>query len=237
MKISCDFSADIPFLTTTALFRSCTAEDIQEIAAYLDFQTLIFQKGTRIIEEGNTVTQIGLVLSGSVQIGHYDFWGNQTILSIIPRGGVFAEAYACIPGERLMIHVIANEACKILFIHVSRLFIPCTACNALPKLMQNLVIISAQKNLQLSRRSLHTSPKTIRERLLSYFSQLIAEQGSLHLVLPFNRQQLADYLNLDRSALSKELGKMKRDGLLDYHKNMVSICPHLSPELGHPYAP
>lgn len=225
MKMLCDFSADIPFLTTTALFCGCTAADIREMADYLDFRTIICKKGTCIIEEGNTVTHIGLVLSGSVQIGHHDFWGNQTILSIIPKGGVFAEAYACIPGERLMIHVIANEPCKILLINVSKLFIPCTDCSSLHKLMQNLVIISAQKNLQLSRRSLHTSPKTIRERLLSYFSQLIAEQGSRHLVLPFNRQQLADYLNLDRSALSKELGKMKQDGLLDYHKNTISILP------------
>ena len=84
-------------------------------------------------------------------------------------------------------------------------------------------MISAGKNLQLSRRSLHTSPKTIRGRLSSYFSQQVSAQGSNKIVIPFDRQQLADYLNLDRSALSKELGKMKNDGLIEYHKNTFLI--------------
>ncbi len=77
--------------------------------------------------------------------------------------------------------------------------------------------------MELSKRSLHTSPKTIRGRLLSYFSQQIPAQGSNKITIPFDRQQLADYLNLDRSALSKELGKMRRDGLLEYHKNTFEI--------------
>jgi CRP-like cAMP-binding protein len=85
------------------------------------------------------------------------------------------------------------------------------------------VVISARKNLQLSRRSLHTSPKTIRGRLFSYFDKEIAIQKSTQIIIPFNRQQLADYLNLDRSALSKELGRMKKDGLIDYHKNKFII--------------
>lgn len=80
-----------------------------------------------------------------------------------------------------------------------------------------------RKNLQLSRRSMHTSPKTIRERLFSYFSQLVSMQGSRQIIIPFDRQQLADYLNLDRSALSKELGKMRKDGLITYHKNVFEI--------------
>ena len=84
-------------------------------------------------------------------------------------------------------------------------------------------MISAEKNLQLSRRSLHTSPKTIRGRLFSYFSQQVSAQGSSRITIPFDRQQLADYLNLDRSALSKELGKMKRDGLIAYHRNRFEI--------------
>ena len=89
--------------------------------------------------------------------------------------------------------------------------------------IHNLVMISAGKNLQLSRRSLHTSPKTIRGRLFSYFSQQVSAQGSNKIIIPFDRQQLADYLNLDRSALSKELGKMRNDGLIEYNKNTFVI--------------
>ncbi|WP_434309409.1 Crp/Fnr family transcriptional regulator [Hominifimenecus sp. rT4P-3] len=211
------------FISKTALFRGCSEEDVQKMAKHLDFKTVCYKKGTTIYEEGNITTNIGLVLSGSVQIGHDDFWGNQSILSIVKAGGVFAEAYACIPEEPLMIRVAANENCEILFINVPKLFLPCTACGVQNRLIQNLLTISAQKNLQLSKRSLHTSPKTIRGRLLSYFSQLISEQGSSKIVIPFDRQQLADYLNLDRSALSKELGKMKQDGLIDYRKNVFEI--------------
>lgn len=214
---------DFHFIAETDLFCGCSEEDVRNMAEHLGFRSIACRKGTVIYQEGTSVTDIGLVLSGSVQIGHNDFWGNQSILSIVPAGGVFAEAYACIPGERLMIEVIANEPCEILFISVPRLFTPCTTCRIQHKLIQNLITISAQKNLQLSRRSLHTSPKTIRERLLSYFSQIIAEQGSRKIQLPFDRQQLADYLNLDRSALSKELGKMKKEGLIDYRKNRFEI--------------
>lgn len=211
------------FLTKTALFQGCSQDAIQEMAEYLDFRTARFRKGSTIYEAGTVITDIGLVLSGSVQMNHHDFWGNKSILSIANAGDVFAEAYACIPNERLMIHVTANENCEILFISVPKMFASCSICGSQNLFIRNLMIISAQKNLQLSKRSLHTAPKTIRGRLLSYFSQLISEQDSRKVVTPFDRQQLADYLNLDRSALSKELGKMKRDGLLDYHKNTFTL--------------
>lgn len=214
---------NIKLLSKTALFQGCSEDDVCNMAKHLDFKTAKYKKGTAIYKDGDTVTDIGLVLSGSVQIGHIDFLGNNSILGIVDTGDIFAEAYACIPDERLMINVMANENCEILFISVPKLFSPCTVCKVQSRLVQNLMIISAQKNLQLSRRSLHTSPKTIRGRLLSYFSQLISEQGSNKVTTPFDRQQLADYLNLDRSALSKELGKMKKDGLIEYRKNIFEI--------------
>ena len=211
------------FISQTALFRGCSKEDIQAMEKHLHFRTEKFKKENLIISEGNIVTDIGLVLSGSVQIVHHDLWGNKSIINIAQAGDVFAEAYACIPNEPLMIDVVANEECEILFINVPKLFAQCSVCQSQSRLIQNLVIISAQKNLQLSRRSLHTSPKTIRGRLLSYFSQQVSAQGSNKIVIPFDRQQLADYLNLDRSALSKELGKMKQEGLIEFKKNTFDI--------------
>lgn len=190
---------------------------------HLDFRTVKQKKGDVILNAGSIVTDIGLVLSGSVRIEHTDLWGNKSILGITPAGGVFAESYACIPNEPMMVDAIANEDCDILFINVPKLFIPCSVCLSQNRLIQNLVMISAGKNLQLSRRSLHTSPKTIRGRLFSYFSQQVSAQGSRKIVIPFDRQQLADYLNLDRSALSKELGKMRNDGLIEYNKNTFEI--------------
>lgn len=211
------------FISKTALFRGCSEEDILNMSEHLDFRTDRYRKGDVIFITGSVVTDIGLVLSGSVRIEHTDLWGNKSILGLTPAGGVFAESYACIPNEPMMVDAVANEDCDILFISVPRLFIPCSACGSQNRLIQNLVMISAGKNLQLSRRSLHTSPKTIRGRLFSYFSQQVSAQGSNKIVIPFDRQQLADYLNLDRSALSKELGKMRNDGLIEYNKNTFVI--------------
>lgn len=190
---------------------------------HLDLRTNGYGKGEVIFAAGSVVTDIGLVLSGSVRIEYTDLWGNKSILGIIPAGGVFAESYACIPDEPMMVDAVANEECSIMFISVPRLFMPCPACKNQNRLIQNLIVISAGKNLQLSRRSMHTSPKTIRGRLFSYFSQMVSAQGSNKIIIPFDRQQLADYLNLDRSALSKELGKMRKDGLIAYHKNIFEI--------------
>ncbi|MBO4998222.1 MAG: Crp/Fnr family transcriptional regulator [Lachnospira sp.] len=213
----------LSFITKTTLFRGCSEEDIQNMSKHLDFRTDRYRKGHVIFGMGSIVTDIGLVLSGSVRIEHTDLWGNKSILGIIPAGSVFAESYACIPNESMMVDAVANEDCDILFISVPKLFASCSVCASQNKLIQNLMMISAGKNLQLSRRSLHTSPKTIRGRLFSYFSQQVSAQGSNKIVIPFNRQQLADYLNLDRSALSKELGKMRKDGLIEYNKNTFVI--------------
>lgn len=211
------------FISKTALFRGCSEEDIHNMSEHLNFRTNRYRKGNVIFGTGSIVTDIGLVLSGSVRIEHTDLWGNKSILGITPAGGVFAESYACIPNEPMMVDAVANEDCDILFISVPKLFTPCSVCGSQNRLIQNLVMISAGKNLQLSRRSLHTSPKTIRGRLFSYFTQQVSVQGSTKIVIPFDRQQLADYLNLDRSALSKELGKMRNDGLIEYNKNTFVI--------------
>lgn len=211
------------FISQTPLFRGCSEEDIQKMEKLLHFRVEKYNRNNTIMCEGDIVTDIGLVLSGSVQIVHNDLWGNKSILGIVETGGVFAEAYACISDEPMMIDVIANEDCEILFIHVPELFEACADCKSKSRLVQNLVTISARKNLQLSRRSLHTSPKTIRGRLLSYFSQEICAQGSNKITIPFDRQQMADYLNLDRSALSKELGKMKKEGLIEFRKKKFEI--------------
>ncbi len=193
------------------------------MAERLDFRTVSYKKGEVIFAAGSMVTEIGLVLSGSVRIEHTDLWGDKGILKITPAGGVFAESYACIPDEPMLVDAVANEDSDILFINVPGLFSFGPLWESQNRLIQNLLMISAEKNLQLSRRSLHTSPKTIRGRLFSYFSQQVSAQGSSRITIPFDRQQLADYLNLDRSALSKELGKMKRDGLIAYHRNRFEI--------------
>ena len=124
-----------------------------------------------------------------------------------------------------MVDVTAIDPCEVLFLNVPLLQNPSYRNTSWQtRLLSNLLQVSMQKNLLLSNRIFCTSPKTIRSRLLTYFSRLSVKYGSSTIQIPFNRQQLADYLNLDRSALSKELGKMQQDGLIEYHKNMIYLA-------------
>ena len=208
------------FLSKTLLFRGNTEEEIQAMLSCLGAEQKHYGKGSIIYHAGDPVEAIGLVLSGRVQIENVDYWGNKSLLDSVGEGMIFAETYACIPGEPMQVSVMASEASDILFLNAARVLQTCpSACVHHSRLIRNLLAICAQKNLILSRRIFHTSPKSIRGRLLSYLSFQASSQGSSEITIPFNRQQLADYLSVDRSALSNELGKMQKDGLLEVNKN------------------
>ena len=215
---------DYYFLSKTILFRGTSPEEIEAMLGCLNAETRWFQRGSAIYHAGDVITSIGLVLSGSVSIENDDVWGNKSILDKVGPGQVFAETYACVPGEPLMISVMAAETTEVLFLDVSRILHICsTACGFHSKLIRNLLAISSQKNLNLSRRIFPTSSKSIRGRLLSYLSFQATQHGSRDFEIPFNRQQLADYLSVDRSAMSNELSKMQRDGLLRVERNHFSL--------------
>lgn len=138
-----------------------------------------------------------MVLSGIILIENNDLWGNVTILDNVVPGRIFAETYACAFGEPLMVDVVAAEPAEVLFLNVDRVLKMCSnSCDYHNRLFRNLLSISAQKNLNLSRKIFHTSPKSIRGRLLSYLSYQAVCHGSNRFTIPFNRQQLADYLNV-----------------------------------------
>ena len=186
------------------------------ILSHLCLPIKAYEKGEYIYRVGDSVRNIGIVISGSVCIENVDIVGNKSVLAVARSGEIFAEAYACVD-------VVAAEQCEILFLCVERLFDGKTNCTCKDKIIKNLVMISSSKNIRLSRRIFHTSSKTVRGRVMSYLSQQSTVQGSRSVTVPFNRQQMADYLSLDRSALSKELGKMKRDGIIDYYKNSFKL--------------
>ena len=211
---------DYLFLSKTVLFRGLTPHDIKSLLDCMEARVKNYSRGDTIFSTGDYVKSIGLVLSGSVYIENDDIWGNKSILDKIAPGQIFAETYACVPGEPLMINVVANEKTDILFLNTEHMLTTCTnACVFHSKVIRNMLEIASQKSLNLSRRILHTSSKTIRGRLLSYLSFQSTKQGMQEFDIPFNRQQLADYLSIDRSAMSNELSKMQKDGLIDVNKN------------------
>lgn len=215
---------DYNFLSKTVLFRGIAPDEVKSILRCLNAEQRQYKKGMVIYHAGDSVQSMGLVLSGHIQIENDDFWGNKSILDIAGPGTVFAETYACVPGEPLMVSVLAAGPADVLFLNIGRVLKTCSeTCAHHSKLIRNLLTVSAGKNLNLSRRIFHTSSKSIRGRLLSYLSYQAVRCGKKEFEIPFNRQQLADYLNVDRSALSNELGKMQREGLIVFSRNHFEL--------------
>lgn len=215
---------DYSFLSKTVLFQGTSPDEIKAMLGCLGAVKKKYEKGSFIFYSGDVIETIGVVLSGGVNIENNDLWGHRTILSHIGPGQIFAETYACIPGEPLMVDAAADEPTEVLLLNIGRILNTCpSSCAHHHKLIRNLLAVTAQKNLNLSRRILHTAPKSIRSRLTAYLSFQAARQGSAEFTIPFNRQQLADYLNVDRSALSSELSKMQREGLLAVSKNRFKL--------------
>lgn len=208
------------FLSKTMLFRGTTEDEVEAMLQCMESYTKVFTKEETVYRAGEVAEYIGLVLSGGVNIENTDAWGYRSILSYVGEGQIFAETYACIPGQPLMVSVTAVERTTVLFLNTANLLRICpNSCVYHNRIIKNLLQISAQKNLSLSQKILHTSSKSIRGRLLSYFSEQVLKGGSYEFTIPFNRQQLADYLGVDRSAMSNELSKMRREGILSYDKN------------------
>lgn len=225
-------------LIHTTLFRGTNEAEAKEMLTCLGAFEKSYGKGAIILGAGDLTDNMGLVLAGSVNMEIDDLWENKTILGHAQVGQLFAETYACIPGEPLMVSVVAAEKCDVLFLNAAHLLTTCqNSCAHHNKLIRNLLQISAGKNLALSRRSLHTSFKSIRARLLSYLSEQVKQNGSYQFSIPFNRQQLADYLSVDRSALSNELSRMQRDGLLTFEKNYFSLVSETPRETSFDKAP
>ncbi len=211
-------------LPQTLLFKGMTADEIRDLLRCLGEREVYYQKDETIYHMGDTVTAIGMILSGAVLIENDDIWGNRSILDHVGEGQIFGETYACVPGEKLRINVRAASPSRILFLEVGRVLRVCSSgCRFHHHLIQNLLEITAYKNLKISRRIFNTSAKSIRGRLLSFLSDQAVEQGGREFDIAFDRQQLADYLSVDRSALSHEIGKMQKEGLILVKRNHFKL--------------
>ena len=211
-------------LQQSMLFRGMIELEITKALQVLEAHEKSFQKGETLLIAGTITERMGLVLEGSVTIESNDAWGNRTIISHVGQGQVFAETYALLENEPMLVDVTASEDCRVFFLRSGRIQ---SLKNSLEpwtlKYITNLLTISMHKNLILSGRSFHTAPKTIRGRVMAYLNSVSLQKHSREFDIPFDRQQLADYLNLERSALSKELGKMQKDKLIFCKKNHFLI--------------
>jgi len=217
------------FLKKTSLFRGTSEEELPTLLDCLAPTTREYAKNELILRQGEDVSAVGLVLSGRAQVIEEDFWGNRSILADAWPGDLFAEAYAFLPGERLRVSVVAAEPTSVMLLDAKRMLEVCSsACRFHTRLVQNILAESARKNLALTRKVSHMSKRSTREKLLSYLSGQALGAGSDAFEIPFNRQQLADYLCVDRSAMSSELCKMRDEGLLVFDKNRFQLKEEFS---------
>ena len=215
---------DTSVLLKMPLFRDFSEKELSKALSSFAAKEQNFKKGSIILSAGTTPGVIGIVISGSITILSDDIWGNRTILSNVRIGGLFAEAYAMLKDEPLLVDVMANEDCSILFLNIKKALSPLKSPESWNyKFIHNLLLISSRKTLILSGRNFHTAPKTIRGRVMSYLNAMSLQKGTKEFDIPFDRQQLADYLNLERSALSKELGKMQKEGIIRTKKNHFKL--------------
>ena len=214
----------IPALKRTKLFAGVGDEDISSMLSCLGARLRTFSRGEYVLRQGEHLSDILVLVEGGLYIQRDDYWGNRSILGHIGVGEIFGEAYAAPESGTLLNDVIAVENSAVFFFDVKRVITTCSsACRFHSMVVQNLFFAISEKNRGLVQKLDHLSRRTTREKLISYLSEEAKKQNSAYITIPFNRQQLADYLSVDRSAMSNELCKMRDDGLLEFEKNRFKL--------------
>ena len=199
----------LPLIGRSPLFANIDAADLTPMLQCLGARKRTFPKGSYLFRVGDRTTAMGIMLEGSVRLEKEDYWGNRSILASFGPGQSFAEVYACEPDLAFDINVVTTMCPSSCAFHA--------------RLIRNLLGIVAKRTHALTRKIEHTTKRTTRAKLLSYLSDQAEAAHASRFVIPFDRQELADYLSVDRSAMCAELSRMKRDGLIDYNRNQFEI--------------
>ena len=214
----------INLLKNTYMFNGINESEIEGMLKCLNARTMLYKKNEYILRNGETVNSIGMVLEGLALVEKEDIWGNRTIISEISPGSLYAESYACLSKLPAEISVIASDNTTVMLFDIRRILTTCSSsCGFHTKLIPNLLYTIAQKNVLLTKKMEYISKKTIKEKLLAYLSSEAMKAGSPTFNIPFNRQELADFLSVDRSALSSEISRLQKKGIISCRKNAFTI--------------
>lgn len=214
----------LPVLKKSPLFYGIEENDLLRLLSCLGTKVISYDKKYTVLNEGNSAKYIGIVLSGSVQIIQVDYYGNRNIISELHRGELFGEAFACAGLEHIPVTIIANEPSEIMLTDASHILTTCSnSCGFHQKLIFNLMKDLAEKTLLFHEKLDILSRRTTRDKLLAYLMSEAKKRQSDSFDISFDRQELADFLGVDRSGLSAEIGKLKSEGILDSRKNHFTL--------------
>ena len=216
-------------LLNSSLFQGVTEDELGTLAKCMNFSFREYKKDETVHLAGDFVREIGIVTDGRVHIINDDAWGNSNIIAEISDGEMFAEAVVCSGVGVLPAAIVAVVDTQVCFVDFQRIIATCSsACAFHTLLISNMIGVFARKNLMLTGKMEHITKRTTREKLLSYLSEQARLHKSHDFEIPFNRQELADYLSVERSALSAEMSRLKADGIIRYRKNRFELSKEVS---------
>lgn len=214
----------IPVLKRSQLFSGVSENEIAAMLSCLDAKVRTYQKGEYVFRQGEHVSFITVLVEGNLYIQRDDFWGSRSIIQHMGVGEMFGEAYMAPESGAILNDVVAAADSTVIFFDVKRIITTCSsACRFHAMVVQNLIFAISEKNRRLVQKLGHMAKRTTREKLLSYLSDEARRQNRAEFTIPFNRQELADFLYVDRSAMSAELGRMRDEGILEFEKNKFRL--------------
>ena len=208
------------------LFAQMTEEEMSAMLGCFKARPQRYEKGETIVSEGSAVRWIGVVLSGAVQIVQVDYYGNRSMMAKLGPAEIFAEAFVCAGIREMPVDVVAADMTEVLLIDAARMLKPCSAhCGFHQQLILNLLRVVAAKNLGLRQKIEITSKRTTREKLMAFLMMQAKQKGTDSFDIAYDRQELADFLEVDRSGLSAEISKLRKEGTLICRKNRFTLLP------------
>lgn len=212
-------------LRACPLFRDMKPQELKKALECLSAKVSFLAKGEAALREGDPANYLGIVLAGRLQIERTDFFGNRSILAQLAPGELFGESFACAGVKAVPVTVAAIEAAEVMLVDCLSITRSCgNACHFHQRMIFNLLQIVAAKNLVFHQKIEVTSKRTTREKLMAYLMLQAKRLGSLEFEIPYNRQELADYLEVERSGLSAEIGKLRRQGAIEAERRRFKIC-------------
>ncbi|MBO5197725.1 MAG: Crp/Fnr family transcriptional regulator [Lachnospiraceae bacterium] len=213
-----------PVLRNCSLFDGIEDENLSGLLACLGAKVTAYHKHQTIVREGEPAKYVGILLTGAAQLVREDYYGNRSIMARIEPTDLFGESFACAGIPALPVSVAASEDCQVMLIDCRRITMSCTnACAFHSRMIYNLLQVVSKKNLAFHQKLEILSQRTTREKLMTY----LLAQAKLHhsntFTIPYDRQSLADYLGVERSAMSAEISKLRRDGVIACEKSTFRL--------------